>query len=93
MTKSNLATGIELHPSVAGEKAESDQSNFDGSSSSEKMSAGRSNEVISFFAFSFGVFSFGVIHDFVQESVFRVEGFDYGYTDLAFQYFNVVLLC
>ncbi len=76
MKSNHPSTGIELQASIAAEKVEPGQNNLVGG---ETMSVGRFNDVIAFFSFSFGVFSFGVIHDFVQESVFRIEGFDYGF--------------
>ncbi len=90
MAKSNHpATGIELQTSVAGEKVDSNHHGLDGN---DHMRAGRFNDVITFFSFSFGVFSFGVIHDFVQESVFRIEGFDYGFENLPFSLCPDILL-
>ena len=90
MTKSNhVATGIELQTSVAGEKEESSHHSLERN---EHMSVGRFKDVITFFSFSLGVFSFGVIHDFVQESVFRIEGFDYGFKNSSFSsYFDILL--
>ncbi len=85
----HLATGIELQTSVATEKSEHTQHNLD---EEEHMRAGRFNNVIAFFSFSLGVFSFGVIHDFVQESVFRIEGFDYGLKYLIFSSYHDILL-
>jgi hypothetical protein len=49
-----------------------------GDAAKESMGSTRWSDVAALCFYSFGVFAFGVIHDFVQESVFRIEGFDYG---------------
>ena len=67
--------GIELKPLSPDNTADIIES---GEAAKESMSSTRWSDVVAFCSFSFGVFAFGVIHDFVQESVFRIEGYDYG---------------
>ena len=67
--------GIELKPSSSEDKPEPSER---VEASKESMPGVRFSDLVSFFSFSMGVFVFGVIHDFVQESVFRIEGYDYG---------------
>ena len=68
--------GIELKPVVTIDKVASNERG--GSISESLSSSSRFKEFLVFVYFSSGVFAFGVINDFIQESVFRIEDFDYG---------------